>query len=95
MSVFFLAGITKILDEKMYNEYIEKASTIVEKYGGEYIFKSNQIYPISGDWDLKRTILIRFDSKKHVQDCFQSTEYQRIAHLRENSTVSKAIMIEE
>jgi uncharacterized protein (DUF1330 family) len=95
MSVFFLAGITKILDEKMYNEYIEKASTIVEKYGGEYIFKSNQIVPISGDWDLKRTILIRFDSKKHVHDCFQSTEYQRIAHLREISTVSKAIMIEE
>ena len=41
MSVFFLAGITKILDDKMYKEYIEKASPIIKKYGGEYIFKSN------------------------------------------------------
>jgi len=49
MPVFFLAGITEILDEKMYKEYIEKASPIVKKYGGEYIFKSNQIVPVSGD----------------------------------------------
>ena len=95
MAVFFLAEITEILDPEMYRKYIEKASPIVKKYGGEYVLRSEQFCPISGDWDLERIILIRFASREKLRECFQSNEYKVIAHLRENSTVSKAIMIEE
>jgi uncharacterized protein (DUF1330 family) len=95
MAVFFLAQTEKVLDEKMYSEYIEKAVAIIEKYGGEYVFRSEQLYPISGNWDLRRIILIRFVNKNKLQECFQSNDYKEIAHLREKSTVSKAIMIEE
>ena len=95
MSVFFLAEIKTILDDSMYSEYIEKAEPIINKHGGAYIFRSEQLKPISGDWNLERIILIRFESKEQVRECFQSDEYKRIAHLRENSTISKAMMIEE
>ena len=95
MSVFFLAEIKNITDNNLYREYIEKTASIIEKHGGEYILRSEQLIPISGDWDLKRIILIRFADKEKLRECFQSDEYKEIAHLRENSTVSKAIMIEE
>lgn len=95
MSVFFLAEIKAILDENMYREYIEKVAPIIKKHGGEYILRSEQLYPISGDWGLKRIILIRFATKKKVRECFQSDDYKGIVHLRENSTVSKAMIIEE
>ena len=95
MSVFFLAEIKTIIDDNLYSEYIEKAAPIIKKHGGEYIFRSEQLNPISGDWDLKRIILIRFASKEKVQECFQSNEYKGIVHLRENSTISKAMIIEE
>lgn len=95
MPVFFLAEVKEITDEEMYIEYIGKAAPVIKKYGGEYIFRSEQLYPISGDWDLKRILLIRFADREKVRECFQSEEYREIAHLRENSIVSKAIIIEE
>ena len=95
MSVFFMAEIESITDEKLYSEYIEKTTSIIKKYGGEYVLRSQCLNPISGDWNLKRIILIRFASKDKIRECFQSKEYKEIAHLRENSTTSKAIVIEE
>ena len=95
MSVFFMAEIESITDEKLYSEYIEKTTPIIKKYGGEYVLRSQSLNPISGDWKIKRIILIRFASRDNIQECFRSNEYKEIAHLRENSTVSKAILIEE
>ena len=95
MSVFFMAEIETITDEKLYSEYIEKTTPIIKKYGGEYVLRSQCLNPISGDWKIKRIILIRFASSDKMRECFQSNEYKEIAHLRENSTVSKAIVIEE
>jgi len=95
MSVFFMAEIESITDEKLYGEYIEKTTPIIRKYGGEYVLRSQCLNPISGDWNIERIILIRFASMDRIRECFQSNEYEEIAHLRESSTVSKAIVIEE
>lgn len=95
MAVFFLGEIKKITDEATYREYIEKAGPIIKQYGGEYIVRSNQLHPLSGDWDLQRIILIRFNSPDQIQKCFQSDEYKKIAPLREHSTLSRAMIIEE
>ena len=94
MSAFFLAEITKISDAEMFGIYIEKVGTIINNYGGEYIFKSKQLIPVSGEWDAKRIILIRFENKDTLRKCFQSEEYKKIAQLRKQSTESKAAIIE-
>ena len=95
MSIFFMAEIESITDEKLYSEYIEKTTPVIKKYGGEYVLRSQCLNPVSGDWNIKRIILIRFASRDTIRECFQSNEYKRIVHLRENSTVSKAMIIEE
>ena len=95
MSVFFLVQIETISNDDMYREYIDKVTPIINKYGGEYILRSEKIIILAGDWNLKRVLLIRFAGKEKIQECLQSSEYQEIAHLRENSTTSKAIIIEE
>jgi len=95
MSAFFLIEITTISDDESYGIYIEKVASIINKYVGEYIFKSKQLTPASGEWDTKRIILIRFENKNMLRKVFQSEEYKKIAHLREQSTESKAIIIED
>jgi uncharacterized protein (DUF1330 family) len=95
MSLFFLVEVKEITDDVLYRQYIESATPIIQKYGGEYIVRSEQLHPLSGDWDIIRILLIRFDSMDKLQQCFQSDEYKKIAHLRENSIVSKAIVIRE
>lgn len=94
MSVYLLAEINKINDDKMYQEYIKKATPIILKFGGKYVFKSEQLQPMAGDWNLKRMILIEFENKDKLQNCFQSEEYNEIKHLRINSVKSKALIIE-
>ena len=95
MAVFFLAEIESISDFEAYAHYREKAASIVAKYGGEYIFRSDKLSPVSGTWDAERIVLLRFNSRERLQSCFGSSEYGEIAHLRERSTVSKAMIIEE
>lgn len=95
MAVFFLAEIESISDPDTYDRYKEKVAPVVRKYGGEYIIRSDKLRVISGSWNAERVILLRFDSRERLQSCFGSSEYREIAHLREHSTVSKAMIIEE
>ena len=93
--VYFVATI--YFDKSMngaYSDYIEKVVPIVEKYNGRYIIRSEKITPLGVDWKPNRVIIIEFDSKEHLEKCFASEEYKRIAHLRESSVDSNAIIIE-
>nr|WP_319491352.1 DUF1330 domain-containing protein [uncultured Desulfobacter sp.] len=94
MSVYFLAQISEITNKEMYLSYIQQASPIIQKYGGEYIFKSDKSTPISGSCDITRAVLIKFENAEILKKCFTSEEYCRIKHLRENSIISKAMVIE-
>mgnify|MGYP001301563936 CR=1 FL=1 len=94
MSVYLLAEVEKIHDEKSYNEYIEKARPIVTRYGGKYIVTSDKLSPMSPSWTAQKVVLIEFENKQRMQECFQSAEYGEIVHLRTGSIESKAVIIE-
>ena len=93
MAVFFLAEIEAIHDPDTYAEYVELAAAIIRQHGGEYVLRSQKLTPVSGAWDTKRVVLIRFDSFQQLRRCFQSQAYRAIAPLRERSAASKAIVI--
>lgn len=93
--VYFVATI--YFDKNMngaYSDYTEKVVPIVEKYNGRYIIRSERITPLGVDWKPNRVIIIEFDTKEHLEKFFASEEYKRIAHLRESSVDSNAIIIE-
>ena len=93
--VYFVATIYFDKDKGYeYSEYIEKVVPIVEKYNGKYIIRSEKITPLGIDWKPNRVIIIEFDTKEHLEDCFASEEYRKIASLRENSVNSNAIILE-
>jgi uncharacterized protein (DUF1330 family) len=94
MPCFFLAEI-EVVDLEMYHEYIDRASKIVQHYGGEYVFRSEHIAPVSGNWEPHRLVLIRFNSKTDINRCFGSKEYLQTKHLREKSTKSRAVIIDQ
>ena len=94
MPSFFLAEI-EVLNPMKYQEYVDRASEIVQNYGGVYVLRSGSITPVSGDWAPHRLVLIRFGSKTDMHMCFGSNEYLAIKHLREQSTKSRAVIIEQ
>jgi uncharacterized protein (DUF1330 family) len=95
MAVYFLAEIDSIHDREKYDEYKERVAPIIRKYGGEYVLRSDRLTPISGSQAPARVVLIRFESREQLQRCFQSEEYAAVAPLREQSTASRAMVIEE
>lgn len=92
MAAFLIIDI-KVYNKELYQEYISKAKNIIKKYGGKYIAKSNNILPLSENWKPERIVIIKFDDAEKINQCFSSEEYQKIKHLRENSTESKAIIM--
>jgi uncharacterized protein (DUF1330 family) len=93
MSAYVIIEI-KVLNQTVYDEYINKVPSIVKKYGGHYLARGGQIIPLSGDWHPERVILLEFDSFEQIQKWLASPEYAEIAPLRMQSTIGRAIVIE-
>jgi uncharacterized protein (DUF1330 family) len=81
-------------DSTRYQEYIEAVRPIVESHGGRYLVRGGQIVTLAGEWRPQRVIVIEFPSMERLTGCMTSPEYRRIAPLREQSTVSRAIAVE-
>ena len=92
MSAYVIIEI-KVLNPTVYAEYIKKVPSIVKKYNGHYLARGGQIIPLSGDWCPERIILLEFDSFEQVRKWLASPEYAKIAPLRIQSTIGKAIVV--
>ena len=93
MSVFLVISTSEVVDQQRYQKYVELARPIVESYGGEYLLQSDKVIAAK-DWQTKKIVIIRFDSKEQLDHCFQSDEYKEIIPLREGSIISRFVMVE-
>lgn len=94
MVVYFIAEI-QIKNKDLFNKYVEKVHPIIEKYNGHYLIRGGKTTPFFGcDWNPERILVIEFSSSDWVKRCFNSPEYLKISALRENSTITRAIMVE-
>jgi len=84
----------EIKDNERYSKYVEKVPEVIDKYGGRYLVRGGKVTPLSGNWNPERMVLIEFGSIEQLRKCFKSTEYLKIAPLREQSITSKAIVVD-
>lgn len=94
--VYFIVTIYRDVekDVKEYETYIRLVKPIVEAYGGRYLVRSNRITALTQRWNPQRIIVIEWDTKEQMEQCFQSEEYKQIAGKREDSVDSRAIIVE-
>jgi uncharacterized protein (DUF1330 family) len=95
MATYFVVEVLKVKDEAMYKRYADAARLIVEKHGGEYIIRSNNVTLVSGTQRPERIVLIRFADEQTLKNCFDSQEYCEIAPLRAQSTESRAFIVNQ
>ena len=97
MACFFIIDV--YIDESKgrgsYDDYIEKVKPIVEKYGGEYIARTENVTSLSPLRKPDRVIIIRFPSREKLDACFSSEEYRQIMHERIDSVDARAVIVEE
>lgn len=82
-------------DKTEYETYIKEVKPIVEHFGGRYLVRTNHIIPLSDKWKPERVIIIQWQSKAQMEQCFASAEYRKLAGKRENSVDSRAIIVED
>lgn len=80
-------------NEGSYRDYIQEVKPIVERFGGKYLVRTEDIAHLSEDWKPDRIIIIEFPSKELLDSCFCSEQYQKIKSKRENSVKSMAIIV--
>jgi len=93
MSAYMIVDI-QVTDQEKYAQYVEAVRQVVDKHGGCYLVRGGMIFPRAGNWKPERMIVIEFDSRESVRRCLGSPEYRAIAPLREQSTISRAIIVE-
>ena len=97
MACFFIIDV--YIDESKgrgsYDDYIEKVKPIVEKYGGEYIARTENVTSLSPLRKPDRVIIIKFPSREKLDACFSSEEYRQIMHERIDSVDARAVIAEE
>lgn len=94
MKVYLIINI-KIRDSGKFNDYLEKATPIVESFGGHYLVRGGKITSLSEAWRPEKIIIIEFKNKQSLKECFASERYIHIKHLREESIDFNSIIIEE
>ncbi len=97
MTCFFIIDvyIDKSKGRGSYDDYIEKVKPIVEKYGGEYIARTENVTSLSPLRKPDRVIIIKFPSREMLDACFASDEYRQIMHERIDSVDARAVIVEE
>ena len=97
MACFFIIDvyIDKSKGRGSYDDYIEKVKPIVEKYGGEYIARTENVTSLSPLRKPDRVIIIKFPSREKLDACFSSDEYRRITHDRVDNVDARAVIVEE
>jgi uncharacterized protein (DUF1330 family) len=93
MPVYLIIEI-EITHPEVYSRYVAKVFDIVSAHAGRYLARRGKITPLTGNWQPQRMILIEFDSIAQVGKCFGSPEYLELAPLREQSTISRALIVE-
>lgn len=97
MAAFFIVTveIPNQNERKSYDEYIARVKPIVEGFGGAYLVRSEQVTLFAGDKKPDRIIVIRFESRKQLEECFSSPEYAAVKGLREMSVKTNAYVVEQ
>ncbi|MEJ2672582.1 MAG: DUF1330 domain-containing protein [Deltaproteobacteria bacterium] len=93
MPVYLIIEID-VKDHELYADYTVQVMSLVERYGGRYLVRGNEIFPVSGDWRPERLVLVQFESMDLVHDLLSSSEYKALIPLRQRSTSSRAIIAE-
>ena len=93
MSAYLIAQIN-VINEESYKEYLKNVTSIVQKYGGEYIVRAGKFKTMLGEWQYKRNVIIKFPSYEIAMKWYNSEEYFPIRKIREENSEGNVIIIE-
>jgi uncharacterized protein (DUF1330 family) len=93
MKGYLIANID-VRDAGAFDEYREKVSPLIARFGGRYLVRGGKLRNLEGDLDLKRLVVLEFPSLAEAERFYDSPEYKPLLELRSASTVSDVAIVE-
>ena len=93
MAVYLILEV-EVTDRAAYEEYLERVTSIIEKYGGRYLVRGGNIETFAGDWKPGRIVVLEFPSHDRLKTCFASPEYAPLRAVRERGARARGIVVE-
>jgi len=82
-----------IRDEAGMNVYARQAVPTITRAGGRVIVADDAPEVIEGSWQVKRTVVLEFDSVEAARNWYRSPEYQQVVGLRHAAADSNAVIV--
>ncbi len=93
MKGYLIANID-IRDPHAFEEYRQKVSPLITRFGGRYLVRGGKLRNLEGELNLKRLVVLEFPSLENAQRFYDSPEYKPLLDLRTASTVSDVAIVE-
>lgn len=84
----------EVKDQAGFNEYAEKATEMVGRYGGSFVVMGGRVRAVEGAPPAGNIVVIRFDDYDMAERWLDSDEYALIKTIRHKSAETRQILAE-
>ena len=90
----YIIGEIEITNLDGYEKYRSQSPDLIAQFGGRFIVRGGEAQLLEGEGDVKRAVVIEFDSYERAIEFYNSPAYQAILpHRLENSKVPRLICV--
>ena len=90
----YYIGEHKISDVALFDDYLAKVVSMIERFGGRYLTKAGSHEMLEGDWRPNRVVIIEFADIRSIQNWYRAPEYQPLIALRRSAATDVMIILE-
>ena len=91
MSVYLVVDIT-VRDLEMYKEYVRKAPSYIEKYGGIYRVRGGEVETQEGEWSPQRLVVVEFPTREKAKAFLNDPGYRAVAAIRHQAAITNMVL---
>lgn len=93
MAAYLIVNID-VHDGVRYEEYKKLAAASLAVYGGKYLVRGGAAETLEGDWEVRRMVVLEFESLERAREWWSSPEYREAKKLRQEITETQMIIVE-
>jgi len=93
MSGYLIAKL-EVTDPAGFDEYRQKVSAVIARFGGRYLVRGGEVRNLEGDAAIRRLVVVEFPSLDAAQSFYDSPEYKPLLKLRLASAKGDLVLVQ-
>ena len=82
-----------ITDPETYQQYMPLAAAAIAAFGGRFLIRGGDADVVEGGREVKRTVLVEFESIERAREFYHSPQYQAAAEVRQRASTGHVYLL--